>query len=209
MIESSAVSHRLAAIVLLSMLLAGCAVAPPRYYTLAAVPPDAAAQAVAATAAPSRIVVGPVNLPDYLDRRPIITRDNAYAIRLANNDYWAAPLQDMVPRVLVADLAARLPNDRFEGFPELSGDYRIVVDIDRFDVDASGLATLTARLRIYGKTAPQALLVGDATLQQQADASDYQAGTAALSAVLGDLADHLAQALTQLRAQAPRAIGGS
>ena len=200
MIESSAVSHRLAAIVLLSILLAGCAVAPPRYYTLAAVPPDAAAQAVAATAAPSRIVVGPVNLPDYLDRRPIITRDNAY---------WAAPLQDMVPRVLVADLAARLPNDRVEGFPELSGDYRIVVDIDRFDVDASGLATLTARLRIYGKTAPQALLVGDATLQQQADASDYQAGTAALSAVLGDLADHLAQALTQLRAQAPRAIGGS
>ena len=54
-------------------------------------------------------------------------------------------------------------------------DYTGGEPLDRFDVDASGLATLTARLRIYGKTAPHALLVGDATLQQQADASDYQA----------------------------------
>lgn len=207
MTESLAAFSRLATIFLLCVLMAGCGTtAAPRYYTLAAVPPVAAAPATAV--APARIVVGPVNLPDYLDRRPIVTRDNAYAVQLAVNDYWAAPLQDMVPRVLIADLAARLPADRIDSFPELASDYRITVDIDRFDADASGLATLTARWRIYGKTA-QALQTGELTLQQQGNAADYQAGTAALSATLGDLADHLAQALMQLRAQAPRAIGGS
>lgn len=202
-----AVSSRLAAAILLSLVVAGCGTTvPPRYYTLAAVPPVAAAPAAAV---PVRIVVGPVNLPDYLDRRPIVTRDSAYAVHLATNDYWAAPLQDTVPRILVADLSARLPADRVESFPELASDYRIAVDIDRFDTDADGLATLTARWRIYGKTGAQALQSGEVTLQQQGDAADYQAGTAALSATLGDLADYLAQALMQLRAQAPRAIGGS
>lgn len=203
-----AASSRLATIILLCALMAGCGTtAPPRYYTLAAVPPSVGAPATAVV--PARIVVGPVNLPDYLDRRPIVTRDSAYAVHLATNDYWAAPLQDMVPRILVADLAARLPADRIDSFPELSSDYRITVDIDRFDTDASGLATLTARWRIYGKTAPQPLQTGEVTLQQQGDAADYQAGTAALSAALGDLADHLVQALMQARAQAPRAISGS
>jgi len=208
MIRPLAVSSRLATIILLCALMAGCGTtAPPRYYTLATVPPGAGAPATAVT--PARIVVGPVNLPDYLDRRPIVTRDSAYAVHLATNDYWAAPLQDTVPRILVADLSARLPADRVESFPELASDYRIAVDIDRFDTDADGLATLTARWRIYGKTGAQALQSGEVTLQQQGDAADYQAGTAALSATLGDLADYLTQALMQLRAQAPRAIGGS
>ncbi len=197
---------------LLLTLLAGCAGAPaPRYYTLAAVPPASAAPAMA-TIAPARIVVGPVNLPDYLDRRPVVTRDNAYAVRLATSDYWAAPLQDQVPRVLVADLASRLPADQIESFPQLSGsagDYRIAVDIGRFDVDATGLATLTAHWWIYGKSAPQALHSGETTLQQQAQATDYEAGAAALSATLGSLADTLAQSVMQLRAQAPRPLAGS
>lgn len=201
--------HRLVPLLLLA-LLAGCAGAPsPRYYTLAAVP--AAATAPAAVE-PARIVVGPVNLPEYLDRRPVVTRDNAYAVRLATSDYWAAPLQDQVPRVLVADLASRLPADRIESFPQLSGspgDYRIAVDIDRFDVDASGLATLTAHWWIYGKSAPQALQAGETTLQQQAEAADYDAGAAALSATLGSLADALSQSLVQLRVQAPRPLAGS
>ena len=160
--------------------------------------------------APMLISVGPVNLPDYLDRRQIVTRDNVFAVRLAGNDYWAAPLQEMIPRVLVADLAMRLPADRIESFPQISdsaGDYRIAVDVSRFDVDASGVATLVARWRIYGRSPPQPLLVADETLQRQADTSGYEAGAAALSGTLGDLADRLAEAVTTLRARAPRTIG--
>lgn len=110
--------HAVAAI-LLAVVLAGCASAgPPGYYTLAPIPP-ATAPPPTTTGASALIALGPVTLADYLDRRPIVTRDTAYALRLANNDYWAAPLHDMVPRVLVADLAMRLPNNRIESFPEI------------------------------------------------------------------------------------------
>ena len=202
---------RFAAAALLALLAVGCAGAPPPgYYMLAAAPPGSTSVPVTATTAPMLISVGPVNLPDYLDRRQVVTRDNAFAVRLAGNDYWAAPLRDMVPPVLVADVAMRLPADRVERFPQVSdsvGDYRIAVDVSRFDVDANGIATLVARWRIYGRNTPQPLLVADETLQRQAETSGYEAGTAALSATLGDLADRLAQAVTTVRARAPRAIG--
>lgn len=204
--------RRLAGAAFLALGLAACSSAPPPgYYTLAAVPPAATgATLTPAATAPRLISVGPVSLPDYLDRRQIVTRDNAFALRLAGNDYWAAPLQDMVPRVLAADMAMRLPADRIETFPQIGdgvGDYRVAVDISRFDVDATGLATLIARWRIYGRNTPQPLLVADESLQRQADGSGYEAGAAALSATLADLADRLAGAVDTVRSQAPRAIG--
>jgi uncharacterized lipoprotein YmbA len=202
-------SHAVAAI-LISAVLAGCASAgPPGYFTLAPIPP-ATAPAPTTTAASALISLGPVILADYLDRRSIVTRDSAYALRLANNDYWAAPLQDMVPRVLVTDLAMRLPNDRVESFPQISGsegDYRIAVDISQFDIDATGLATLVARWRIYGRNATQPILLGQETLQRQAEAGGYGGGVAALSLTLGDLSDRLAEATTTLRHAMPKVIG--
>ncbi len=210
MTQHTAILRSLVGAAILTVLVAGCAGAPPPgYYTLGAIPPSSPAASVTP---PALISVGPVDLPDYLDRRPIVTRDNAFAVRLAGNDYWAAPLQEMVPRVLVSDLAMRLPADRIEGFPQISdsvGDYRIVIDVSRFDVDTSGMATLIARWRLYGRNTPQPLLVADETLQRQAEAGGYGAGAAALSATLGDLADRLAQAVTTVRARAPRAIGSS
>ena len=197
------------AAVLLAVLLAGCASAgPPGYYTVAPVPPAAAAPA----AAPALIALGPVTLADYLDRRPIVTRDTAYALRLADNNYWAAPLQDMIPRVLVTDLAMRLPADRVESFPQAlgsGGDYRIAVDIAQFDVDANGLAPLAARWQIFQRNAFQPILLGQETLQRQAETSGYAGGVAALSLTLGDLTDRLADALARLRREMPRAISQS
>jgi uncharacterized lipoprotein YmbA len=208
MTHRPAVLRRFAGTALLALLAFGCAGAPPPgYYTIGAIPPSSPAASVTP---PAVISVGPVDLPDYLDRRPIVTRDNAFAVRLAGNDYWAAPLQEMVPRVLVSDLAMRLPADRIEGFPQISdsvGDYRIVIDVSRFDVDMTGMATLVARWRLYGRNTPQPLLVADETLKRQTETTGYEAGAAALSATLGDLADRVAEAVATVRARAPRAIG--
>ena len=135
------------------------------------------ALAVAAPAADTRspqspavVAVGPVTLPDYIDRPQIVTRKSAYQLELAAYDHWAAPLYDMLPRVLVEDVALRLPSDRVVAFPQIgdaSFDYRIAVDVSRFDVDATGEATLAARWQLYARSTPRALLVADDTLQRR------------------------------------------
>ena len=163
---------RLPAIGLLAILVAGCAGSPPsNLYTLSAIG-TAASESQSLQAPPAVIAIGPVSLPDYLDRPQIVTRQSAYQLELAANDRWAAPLYDMLPRVLVEDLALRLPSDRIVSFPEIgdaSFDYRVAVQVSRFDVDATGEATLAARWQLYARSAPRALLVADDTLQRRVE----------------------------------------
>jgi uncharacterized lipoprotein YmbA len=179
---------------LLALLVAGCAASPPvNLYTLSAV--DLTAADTRLPHSPAVVAVGPVTLPDYIDRPQIVTRKSAYQLELAAYDQWAAPLYDMLPRVLVEDLALRLPSDRVVAFPQSDAgfDYRIAVDVSRFDVDATGAATLAARWQLYAPSAPRALLVADDTLQQRVEGRGFDAYAAALSAVLAELGDRIAR----------------
>src|SRR5512133_3018471 len=113
---------------LLTLVIGGCAgPSPANLYTLSPVR-TAGTDSRSSQAPPAVIAIGPVRLPDYLDRPQIVTRQSAYQLQLAPDDRWAAPLYDMVPRVLVEDVALRLPSDRIVSFPEIdeaSFDYRI------------------------------------------------------------------------------------
>jgi uncharacterized protein len=194
---------------LLALLVAGCVGSPPtKLYTLSAVGAPAAETQLPQTT-PAVVAVGPATLPDYIDRPQIVTRKSAYQLELAAYDQWAAPLYDMLPRVLVEDLALRLPSDRVVAFPQVgdaSFDYRIAVDVIRFDVDASGEATLAARWQLYARSAPRALVVADDTLQRPTEGQGYDAYAASLSAVLADLGDRIVREVNSARASAARPL---
>ena len=187
---------------LLALFIAGCAGSPPtNLYTLSAAP----AADTRSPQSPAVVALGPVTLPDYIDRPQIVTRKNAYQIELATYDQWAAPLYDMLPRALVEDVALRLPSDRVVAFLQVddaSFDYRIAVDVSRFDVDATGAATLAARWQLYARSTAQALLVADETLQRRIEGQGYDAYAAALSGVLADLGDRIAREVNSARASA-------
>jgi hypothetical protein len=139
----------------------------------------------------------------------MVTRQGAYRLELAAYDQWAAPLYDMLPRVLIENLALRLPSDRVVSFPQVSEasfDYRVAVDVSRFDVDATGQATLAARWQLYSRSTPRALQVADDVLQRRTEGEGYGSYAASLSGVLGDLSDRIAQALNSARASAARPL---
>src|SRR5512132_2338555 len=187
---------------LLALFIAGCAGSPPTHlYTLSAAP----AADTRPPQSPAVVAVGPVISPDYIDRPQIVTRKGAYQLELATYDQWGAPLYDMLPRVLVEDVGLRLPSDRVVAFPQIgdaSFDYRIAVDVSRFDVDATGEATLAARWQLYARSTARALLVADETLQRRIDGQGYDASAASLSAVLADRADRIAREVNSARASA-------
>ena len=197
---------------LLALFLAGCAGSPPiNLYTLSALGlPSTDTRAPQST--PAVVAVGPVTLPDYIDRPQIVTRKSAHQLELAAYDHWAAPLYDMLPRVLIENLALRLPSDRVVSFPQVSEasfDYRVAVDVSRFDVDATGESTLAARWQLYSRSTPRALLIADELSRRRTDGQGYGSYAAALSAVLADLADRIAQALNSARATAARPLAGA
>ncbi len=94
------------------------------------------------------IGVGPVTLPQYLDRPEIATRDSQNKLNLAEFDQWGGRLQDNFARVLAENLAALLETDRVSIFPwklNTPVDYQVEVNVRRFEADPDGNVVLQAR----------------------------------------------------------------
>jgi ABC-type transport auxiliary lipoprotein component len=130
---------------LLTLVAGGCAgSSPPNLYTLS--PVGTAGAERSPEVPPAVIAIGSVNLPDYLDRPQIVTRQSAYELQLAPDDRWAAPLYDMVPRVLVEDIAQRLPADRIVSFPEAASPASIIASpVGSVDLTSMRTARLCSR----------------------------------------------------------------
>src|SRR4051812_42367118 len=114
-----------AATVVMVLVIAGCASsAPLRFYTLSAVP--AAGAEVASGAA---IRVGRVRIPAELDRMELVRRVDANRLSIGELDRWAAPMDDMIRRVLTADLQAH-PGATSQGTSAAAGQSAATVNVD-------------------------------------------------------------------------------
>ena len=88
-------------------LLSACQSSPPtHYFALIAVAPTAAPPAPVPAQIPIR--VERITIPGELDRLELVRRSTSNRLQIATFDRWAAPLDDMIRRVVAADLAARL-----------------------------------------------------------------------------------------------------
>ena len=94
----------------IAMGLGGCAgMSPPsNFYVLSTLPESAAGTQSDGDESKIEIGVGPVKLPEYLDRSQIITRISPNALKVAAFDRWAEPLKSSFPRILMENLATLL-----------------------------------------------------------------------------------------------------
>ena len=131
--------------------LAACApTRPTNFYTLSTV---AEPGAVASRSAKGLVVgLGPVALPQYLDRPDIVTREGENQMRLAEFHQWAQPLDSLLNRILAEDLFALLGAEDVIPLPqrrEVPLDRVVEVDVNRFEADQAGTVVLDARWRVY------------------------------------------------------------
>ena len=185
------------------VLLAACSSGPAtRFYTLAAVAeaPSAAAKDPAPRAArPFTLVISDLRLPQYLDRPQIVSRDRDHRLRMSEHQQWGGNLRDDMTRVLAENLGRQLPGDRVLAAPyhmALQPDYRIEVDVQRFEREANGSVRLAARWWLTRGSdglllaSPEASFTGPPV-----DEDAYEALVGAMSAVFGDLARAIADSI--------------
>ena len=109
--------------------LSACASsAPLRFYTLSAAPG-------AQSGSTGGIRVARVKIPGEIDRTEIVQRIDANRLRIAEQDRWAAPLDEMIRRVLSSNLQSRGGQ---------SADATVSVEIDEFIGDTACAVTLRA-----------------------------------------------------------------
>ncbi len=184
------------------LILTGCAgTAPTKFYSLTSeVSPDAAYRSVPADRDLS-VGVGPVKIPDYLDRPQIVTRTGQNEIKISDFDKWAGSLETDISRVLAENLSALLSTGHVYTYPwksYASLNYRVEVDVARFEGTA-GHVVLKATWRILEGKEKKVILMDAANIGEQADGTDYASLVAAESRVLADLSRVIAVSINVLR----------
>lgn len=177
---------RLQAGVLLALTtcLASCATSPPvRFYTLTPVGNEGAG-----ANAPPAIRVVRVTLPGEVDRPELVRRVDATRLQLAEDDRWAAPLGQMIQRVLSADLQSRVPSTANE--PD-----QLFVDVEEFMADANCSVILRAAWSLKPANAATPPIRGYETVRAApSSACQVSALPEVMSRAVAELGDRVASA---------------
>jgi uncharacterized lipoprotein YmbA len=183
-----------------SLLLTACAPTPPtNFYMLEALNQPVG---ISSTVAKKRLIgLGPLSLPALVDRKQIVTRDENNTIQMAEFHQWAAPLNDNVLSVLRKNVAALQPNVIVRAYPwSVYGemDYRVIIDISRFDSQLGKSANLEANWAIMEEKNHTIISNGQTNLQQALNDANYSTVVQAQNKLLSEFSRQLSAALQQL-----------
>jgi len=142
--------------------------------------------------------VGPINIPDYLDRQPIVTTSRQHKVKLAEFDRWAGSLKDDFSRVLSENLSILLSTNRVCLFPwrgSVAIDYQVEVEVIQFDGELGGNVLLIARWAVFGGKDNKVFIMKKTSFTEPAGAQGYEAMVAAQSRALMHLSRDIAVAV--------------
>jgi uncharacterized lipoprotein YmbA len=176
------------------LLLAGCAATPDRFYGLTAdgtLPSGATANALV-------LGIGPVDVPDYIDRDELVFQSSAHRYEVPAEHRWAGDLTDSVTGVLVSNLGHRLGTNAVHGYPwdsRLNPRYAVPVTIRQFHAVSGGDAVLDVGWEIRDGATGETVHRGAQVFSEPLTEEGYDGVVAAESRLLGQLADAIAAML--------------
>lgn len=171
---------------------------PTQFFVLSAATETGAIAPVEASREASREVavgVAPVEFPEYLNRREVVTRSSSNELVINRYYQWASPLRGDFERVLAANLGAMIPTRRSTVLPFRRAfplDYEVRMSVDRFERLADGTVVLDARWVVLAQANERAITVEDAGVRIPNVANDYPSIVAAMSRAIADLSRKVA-----------------
>ena len=186
---------RLALLLAVTLATAGgCGSSPKRnFYTLQAPASHAARTAVGDSGQPA-IVLGPVTVPDTVDRSQIVVRTSENRLDIRDLNRWAEPLRNEIARVLAADLSHNLGGAAvaLQGQETAAGepDLRLAVDVLRFESVLGDSATIEAAWLLRRSSGTP--LRGRSSARERVSGPGYEALAAAHARALAKIAQDIA-----------------
>jgi uncharacterized lipoprotein YmbA len=176
--------------------------APAKFYTLSPLSTTREVRSEKETADRALAIgIGPVRLPQYLAGQEIVTRTDANKINLAEFDLWGGSLQDDFSRNLLENLSLLLAGDRVSLglWPGMSViDYRVGVEVIRFDGNRGGDIFLIANWTIQEGRGNKVVRVENARIQEPSGGQSYEDMVGGMSRALGRLSREIAEAIKTL-----------
>ena len=195
-------AFRFAAIIAILMILLGCARSEPvNYYILRSIQNPGPESPTALPEREPAVGVGPVKVPDYLDRPQIASRLSDNGLQFAEFDRWAEPLDKNLPRILADNLAVLLPSQRVFVFPwpkSVQVRYQVTLEIIHLEKASDGKVILEASWNILDSNGEKLLLMRRTKLVQPVESAGYDAVASGESRAVEELSREIAEAIRSL-----------
>lgn len=177
----------------LVLSVSACSRSPrSNFYTLVpqALPPGQALSA----AAPS-VSVGPVTIPEVVDRPQIIVRVAENRVEVLESHRWAEPLKSEIPRLMAQDLGRMLGSSRVSSYGQSAGadaTYRVLVDIARLEAVPGEAATVQA---LWTVRRGSARIKGESLVREKVSGPGYDQLVSACGRALAGVSSDIAKAI--------------
>jgi len=193
---------------LLSMFVAGCSTPSTQYYVLNSVLPEKL-QMMAETlqekstqkGAVQQVVIRQIEIPRYLDRPRIVSRDADNHLRISEYHQWGGRLRDDVARTLSDNLAERLDSIDVLTAPfpgSMHADVSLLIDIRQFELLSDGRMHLKVRWHVQRTGSDSQSYVDHMISESDMDDHDYAAMAAAMSKLLALLSEKMVVVIKSL-----------
>ncbi len=175
----------------------GCSRSPTAsFYTLTALAPEP----VSSAAVTHSVAVGPVTLPELVDRPQLVIRVAPDRVDILETHRWAEPLKSEIPRLLAENLARLLRQARVSTNDQSASrdaEYRVLVDIQRFESVPGEGVTIEALWSVRRTGIGTVPRNGRSLVHEPAGGTGYDALIAAHSRALAAISGDIAHALRE------------
>lgn len=184
-------------LLVVSFGLAGCASSPQaRFYTLTPLGSQEVQPSSPAAAKPVSVSIAPVEIPDYLERPQIVTRDGRNVLLLAEYDRWGGSLSDNIAAVLAENLGLLLGSDRVYLYPRMEAekaDYSVAMRVLRLDCTLGSHVLLKAQWTLYAGPGRKDAATHVATFTEKLGDKRYETMVAAVGRTLEQVSREIAR----------------
>lgn len=146
--------------------------------------------------------VGPVAIPESLKRSQIVTRNSLNQYSFNEFNRWAGVLENDIATVLGDNLGELLGVKKVAFFPwkyQFSPDYRVTLDIQRFDGALDGDVVFSVRWIVSDGEGKKTLAMQKSTYRQALEEASFPALIKAESQVLAALSQDIAEVVVALK----------
>ncbi len=193
------IRKRLWMITIALLVLAGCATTPPpTFYQLS----ETASTQLSGLERGLAVGVGPISVAPYLDRPQIVIRGPGHKLELSEFNRWVEPLTDSISRVIIIRLSNELQSTRVFKVPRriksIPLEFRVEIDIARFDGELGGDALLVSRWTLYGRQ-DNALVTKVSIISESSGGGGFDELIAAQNRALQNLSQEILAAINKHR----------
>jgi uncharacterized lipoprotein YmbA len=187
---------------LAALLLTACINTPlPDYYVITPERVGSDSGVNAAVNPELALGIGPVTIPETVNRPNIVTPLDSNQVEVAEYHRWSEPLIENISRVVVTNIADRLSLSKLYAYPWLGNpvDYQVRIDVLQMTGTPAESVSMQVRWQVLTGEKPRQLLLTRITEYDESISTEgYSAMVSAYSRLVAALSDDISKAVAAI-----------